>query len=309
MRRPLLLSVLVATALTLSACGGSDDGTTASGDLKDVKVSSAKAPKVTVPKGFTTASTKTRVLDVGTGADVATGDLVKVNYVAVNGRTGKQFDSSFTTGDPYTVELTQDKILPGFIKGLDGQKIGTRVLVAISPKDGFGQAQPQLDIKANDTIVFLFDVVGEVPTKVTGEARSTPKTFPKLEVDAQNIPTAFVPKKTTADKADATESSAVVIEGTGPVVTAGQTITAQYFGQIYPGGVTFDESYTKTLLIKPLTELYKCWGDELVGKKVGSRVVIVCPAEVGQGADVEPEGSPIKKGDTLLFSVDLLDAS
>lgn len=309
MRRPLLLSVLVATALTLSACGGSDGGTTASGDLKDVKVSSAKAPKVTVPKGFSTASTTTRVLDQGSGADVAEGDLVKVNYVAVNGRTGKQFDSSFTTGDPYTVDLTQDKVLPGFIKGLDGQKVGGRLLVAISPKDGFGQARQQLDIRADDTMVFLFDIVSEVPTKVTGTARSTPKTFPDLEVDAQNIPTAFVPKKTTADKSDAKEGSAVVIEGTGPVVTADQTITAQYFGQIYPGGVTFDESYTKQLLIKPLTELYKCWGDELVGKKLGSRVVIVCPAEVGQGADAEPEGSPIKKGDTLLFSVDLLDAS
>ena len=44
-----------------------------------------------------------------------------------------------------------------------------------------------------------------------------------------------------------------------------------------------------------------------VGQKVGSRVVLVCPADVAYGK----EGSPpdIKGGDTLIFSIDLLDAS
>jgi peptidylprolyl isomerase len=304
-RRILLVSA--ATALLLSACGSSDAGSS-DGSLADVKVSSSKSPDVTVAKGFAVDKTSSKVLTEGSGETVAAGDSVKVNYVAVNGRTGKQFDTSFTTGTPYTVTLTDGKILPGFIKGLEGRTIGSRVLVAISPKDGFGQAQSQLDIKANDTLVFLFDIVSKVPSSVTGKARSTPKNYPKLEVDAKNIPTAFVKKSTTDPKKDAAESSFVIIDGTGPEVTAGQTITAQYFGQIYPGGTTFDESYSKDVLTKPLTGLYQCWQDQLVGKKVGSRVIIVCPAAVGQGVDAEPEGTPIKKGDTLLFSVDLLDA-
>ncbi len=306
MRRILLVSA--AAVLFLSGCGSSDAGTS-SGNLDEVKVSKGASPDVTVGKDFSVDKTESKVLTKGSGETVVAGDSVKVNYVAVNGRTGKQFDSSFKTGTPYTVNLTQDKILPGFIKGLEDRTVGSRVLVAMSPKDGFGQAQAQLDVKKDDTLVFLFDIVSKVPTSVVGEARSTPKNYPKLEVDDKNVPTAFVKKSTTDPKKDAVESSFTVIQGTGAEVTADQTISVQYFGQIYPGGTTFDESYSKEVFTQPLTSLYKCWQDELVGKKLGSRVIIVCPADVGQGADAEPEGSPIKKGDTLLFSVDLLDAS
>lgn len=306
MRRILLVSA--AAVLFLSGCGSSDAGTS-TGNLDDVTVSKGGNPDVTVAKGFSVDQTSSKVLTKGTGEKIASGDTVKVNYVAVNGRTGKQFDSSFTTDEPYTVTLSDNKILPGFIKGLDGRTIGSRVLVAMSPKDGFGQAQAQLDVKKDDTLIFLFDVVSKVPTSIEGKARSTPKNYPKLEVDDKNIPTAFVKKSTTDAQKDAVESSFVVIDGTGPEVTADQTVSVQYFGQIYPGGTTFDESYSKEVFTRPLSSLYKCWGDELVGKKVGSRVIIVCPAAVGQGEGVAPEGSPIKAGDTLLFSVDLLDAS
>jgi len=44
-----------------------------------------------------------------------------------------------------------------------------------------------------------------------------------------------------------------------------------------------------------------------VGKKVGSRVVLVCPADVAYGK--EGSGENIQPGDTLIFSIDLLDAS
>lgn len=308
-RRLILLSA--AATLLLAGCGGSDGDSSSksSGDLDSIKVTDGAKPTVSVDKGFSVTTTARKVVKDGAGETVDKGDTVKIAYVAVNGRTGKQFDSSFTTGTPISVSLDETKVLPGFVKGLQGEKVGSRVLVAMSPKDGFGQAQKSMDIRKNDTMVFLFDIVSEVPTKVTGEARATPKTYPKLEVDKDNIPTAFVKKSTTNKKKDAKESSFTVIQGTGPAVAEGQTISVQYFGQIYPGGTTFDESYSKGgVYTQPLANLYKCWGDELVGKKVGSRVIIVCPAAVGQGEGVAPEGSNIKAGDTLLFSVDLLDA-
>ena len=44
------------------------------------------------------------------------------------------------------------------------------------------------------------------------------------------------------------------------------------------------------------------------GQKIGSRVVLVCPADTAYG-DSPQAGGKIKPGDTLIFAVDLLDAS
>ena len=48
---------------------------------------------------------------------VGEGQSVEVNYYGVNGRTGKKFDESFTTGQPVAFSLAQ--VVPGF-SGLVG---------------------------------------------------------------------------------------------------------------------------------------------------------------------------------------------
>lgn len=301
-----ILLATVATSLFLAGCGGSDSG---GGGLDDVKVSSAKSPKVTVTKGFKATKTSSKVLKAGGGDKLASGDAVKVNYVAVNGRTGKQFDSSFTSNKPLTLTLDKKTVLPGFVKGLQGKKIGSRVLVAISPKDGFGQAQKQLDIKKNDTMVFLFDVVSKVPTEVTGTAKKLPSDVPKIVLDADKHPAKFAKSGKTAKKVTK-ESAHVVIQGNGAKIAEGQTLTAQYVGQVYPDGAVFDESWSSAARSFQVGggQLIKCWDDQLVGQKLGSRVVLVCPGNKAYGP-TPPQGSKIKKNATLIFAIDLLDAS
>jgi len=294
-----ILLTAVAAGLVLAGCGGSDGGSSG-GDLDDVSVSSGDAPKVTVAKDFSVDKTSRKVLTKGTGEDVAAGDTVKVNYVAVNGRTGKQFDSSFTTGAPFPVALVEDKILPGFIKGLVGQQVGSRVLVAMSPADGFGQAQQQLDIAEDDTMVFLFDIVSKVPSQASGTPKKLPSDVPQIILDDNNRPTGFSPN-TKADKNPTEAKAYTVIEGDGAEVTADQTITIGYVLQVYPDGRVVDSSPSYT---KPLAELIPCWQSQLVGKKLGSRVVLVCPKDTAY-AGTESE----LKDDTLIFAIDLLDAS
>ena len=305
MRRILLVAV-AATSLILTGCGGSDDG---GGGLDGVKVSSAKSPKVTVDKGFKVSKTTSKVLKKGGGDELAGGDAVKVNYVAVNGRTGKQFDSSFTTGKPLTLTLDKSAILPGFVKGLTGQKIGSRVLVAIPPKDGFNKATAQLDLKKNDTMVFLFDIVAKAATEASGTAKKLPADVPTLKLDADKKPSTFVKTKKTPAKITK-EHAYVLIQGKGPVIKMDQTLNVHYLGQIYPAGKVFDSSWSRGAPTTfPLSEgqLIKCWTDLLVGQRVGSRVVLTCPADVAYGD--KGSGADIKKGDTLIFAIDLLDAS
>ena len=305
--RRILLATVAATSLVLAGCGGSSDS--GGGGLDDVKVSSAKAPKVTVDKGFKVTKTETRVLKKGSGEKVASGDSLKISLAGVNGTTGKQFDSTYATGKPVTFTVS-DGMLPGFVKGLVGQKIGSRILVAIPPKEGFGDAgQPSYNIKKGDTMVFLFDLVAKIPDEVTGTSKKLPSDLPQLKLDADKHPVSFTKTK-TMDKKKTKESTNVVIQGKGPKVTSGQTLTVQYVGQVYPTGTVFDESWSKQPASFQIggDGLIKCWNDTLIGQNVGSRVVIVCPADKAYG-DKPPAGSKIGKGDTLIFAVDLLDAS
>ena len=297
-----MLAVSAAACLLLAGCGSESS----SSELDRITVRGGDNPKLTVGKDFTTGSTETRVVTKGKGDKLADGDVAKVNYVAVNGRTGKQFDNSFTSKSPITLTL-DETAMPGFLKGLTGQRVGSRVLVAIPPKDGFDQPPAQLGIKAEDTMVFLFDIVAKVPEKAEGKARKLPATVPSI-VEKDGHPDGFKPTKKTPGKISEAKAH-VVIEGDGAEVKAGQSITAQYVGQIYPDGDVFDSSWRKGAPASfSLDQVIACWKDHIPGQKVGSRIVLVCPADTAYG-DTPQEGGPIKPGDSLVFAIDLLDAS
>ena len=72
----------------------------------------------------------------GGGEEVGDGDTIKINYIAVNGRTGKEFDNSYKNESPMTLTLNEKTALPGFYKGLVGKQIGSRVLVSVPSEDG-----------------------------------------------------------------------------------------------------------------------------------------------------------------------------
>jgi peptidylprolyl isomerase len=307
-RRNLAIVLASALALLLAGCGSGSDG-----GLDAVKVSDSKNPAVTVPTDFTADSTETRVLAEGSGPEVKDGDTVKLNYVAVNGRTGKQFDNSFKAESPLTTQLKEGSVLSGFVKGLTGQKVGSRVLVAIPPKDGFAdgasrsQAEQTLGVKADDTMVFLFDIVSKVPTEATGTAEKLPDTVPSITLK-DDKPAGF---ETSDDVTkDPKEPKAyVAIKGDGEKVEKGASITAQYVGQVYPDGKVFDSSWSRgTPSTFSLDQVIACWKDLIPGQTLGSRVVLVCPADSAYGDNPQP-GSDIKAGDTLVFAIDLLDAS
>jgi peptidylprolyl isomerase len=306
-RRNLAIVLTSVLALVLTGCGAG------SGGLDDVEVGSSKNPSVTVPEDFTTGSTETRVVEEGSGDEVEDGDTVKLNYVAVNGRTGKQFDNSFKAASPLTTKLSDDTVLAGFVKGLTGQKVGSRVLVAIPPKDGFkngqarDQAAQQLGVEKDDTMVFLFDIVAKVPTEATGTAKKLPATVPSI-VMKDGDPSGFKSSsKVTKDPKD--PKAYVAIKGDGEKVAKGASITAQYVGQVYPEGKVFDSSWSRgTPATFSLDQVIACWKDLIPGQTIGSRVVLVCPADSAYGDNPQP-GGDIKAGDTLTFAIDILDAS
>ena len=58
---------------------------------------------------------------------------------------------------------TPAQIIPGWDKGLVGVPVGSRVMLVIPPKDGYGSAgASSAGIKGTDTLVFVVDVLDAV---------------------------------------------------------------------------------------------------------------------------------------------------
>jgi FKBP-type peptidyl-prolyl cis-trans isomerase len=266
----------------------------------------AGAPKVTIPENFSVDKTTTKVIKQGSGDKLAAGDLAKIAFVAYNGRTGKQFDTSYGGRTPLTIDLTKDKSLAGFVKALKGQRVGTRLLAAIPPIDGFGAARPEVGLKKADTMVFYLNVLDKVGKVATGKKQALPAEVPIVVVEGGR-PTGF--KKTASTPGSLTQSSAyIAIKGDGAKVPKGGTVVAHYLGQVFPQGAVFDASWDRGAPATfPLGSVIKCWQNLLPGVPVGSRVVLECTAADAYGDSPQP-GGKIKPGDALLFVVDVLDA-
>jgi peptidylprolyl isomerase len=117
------------------------------------------APTITVPKTAAPAAFKLEVLIKGAGPVVGPGANVTVNYSGVVWATGKTFDSSWAHGTPATFNTAQ--VVAGFKQALEGQTVGSQVVVVIPPALGYGTAgQPSAGIKGTDTLVFVVDILG-----------------------------------------------------------------------------------------------------------------------------------------------------
>lgn len=302
MRRTALVTALATASFVLAGCGG---GT----DLDGIEVSKGSTPKVTVEQDYTTEKTESRVVSDGGGDEVADGDTIKINYVAINGRTGKEFDNSFENETPMTLTLNEKTALPGFYKGLVGQDIGSRVLVSVPAKDGVSllQSAESLGLEKEDTMVFLFDLVSKVPTEASGKAVKAPAAMPKLTYDKDKHPSKFAKTKKTPAKV-AKSSSTVLIKGTGEKVAKGATLSVQYVGQQYPDGQVFDQSWSTGPRQISIAEgsAIPCWSDQIPGHTLGSRIVVTCSSADAYGKDAKKNGQP---DGPLIFAVDLLDAS
>ncbi|SNT12753.1 peptidylprolyl isomerase [Micrococcales bacterium KH10] len=99
----------------------------------------------------------------------------------------------------------------------------------------------------------------------------------------------------------------VLSEGDGEVISVGDAIDVNYHGQIWGGGI-FDSSFKRGQSIDfpiGVGMVIKGWDQSLVGKKVGSRVLVSIPPEFGYGSRGVPQAG-IGGTDTLVFVVDLL---
>ncbi len=318
MRR--LIACLLLLTLTLVGCGksGSD-----SGKLSDVKVTGAadKKPTVEFDQPFTLAKTERTFLTEGDGETVKVGDKVSVNYVGINGTTGKEFDSSFDRGTPTEFTLAEGQLIKGFVTGLEGAKVGSRVLVGIPPEDGYGeQGSAGADIKGTDTLLFVIDVKGtrQVLSRAEGTPVEPTPGNPTVTLDDKGVPTVTVPKGPPPSELVISP----LIQGTGAKLAEGQTATVNYTVVVWSTGKVMESSWEKGATA-PLSlgsgQLLPGLEAALKDRPVGSQLLVVVPQPDGVGAQPSETESPsesaspstegVTKPDALIFVIDILDAS
>ena len=115
-------------------------------------------PTVTIPDEAPPTELKIAVLKKGDGAEVPPASDVIVHYQGINWNTKEIFDESWARGEPSPFNTAQ--VIAGFTKAIEGQTVGSQVIVIIPPAEGYGEAGRPPSIGGTDTLVFVVDILG-----------------------------------------------------------------------------------------------------------------------------------------------------
>ena len=116
-------------------------------------------PTISVgPDSLPAVELNSQQLIAGSGASVAVGDTITVNYCGVGQITGALFDSSWGRGEPATFDLIPGGLIEGWTQGVPGMQVGERRLLQIPGDLGYG-ANPPGGIEVDETLIFVVELV------------------------------------------------------------------------------------------------------------------------------------------------------
>ncbi|WP_068397438.1 FKBP-type peptidyl-prolyl cis-trans isomerase [Kribbia dieselivorans] len=134
--------------------------------LPKVTQPDGKPATFVMPKGTPPKNTQVQPLIKGDGDKITKGDTVIVNYTGALWKNGKVFDSSLKADRgafSFQVGAEQAQVIKAWNDDLIGQTVGSRVLLVVPPKDGYGSTgSSDGSIKGTDTIVFSIDILGTI---------------------------------------------------------------------------------------------------------------------------------------------------
>lgn len=153
--------VLYAKAVELLPTRATGEGQAPVAGMPTVVLNDEGAPTVTIPDAAAHAETTKVTLIQGSGDVVQPGDYVVVQYHGVKWSDGAVFDSSWQRGNPAEFATTQ--VVTGFKIALEGERVGSQILVVIPPKDGYEgvviNAAGDLHQLHDQTLVFVVDIL------------------------------------------------------------------------------------------------------------------------------------------------------
>jgi peptidylprolyl isomerase len=236
------------------------------------------------------------VVTPGTGADLKMGQALQIRYVGVSGADGSTTGNNYATTKPDIIVLGESGNLAVINDLLVDQKVGVRILVGIVDTTNKATTVVSTDVTSAHTIL----------TRAIGTAVAAVAGLPSVTLAADGSPSITLQI--------ARKPSGLVVQdlitGAGPVVVkTGDTITIHFSAWLWDRGIEFDSSWNKGSTSTFSTtvgsgEVIKGLEDGLIGKTVGSEVLLIVPAELGYGAEQQ---GPVPGGSTLVFVIDILN--
>ncbi len=309
--------------MSLAACGSGDgDSDNGNGELSATGEFGEK-PEITVPSGDPSEELVVEVLAKGDGAEIASGDFLVVNYLgqtweprdpadipteepapesapaetpaeqAADAESSGDpvpyiFDNSYDRGEPVGFYVGVGQLIPGWVEGLVGQQVGSRVLMSIPPDLAYG-GQEGHDL-AGDTLLFVVDIIDafNIDSAISGEpVADLPEDLPTVTGEGAEEPVVEIP-----------ESAEPVSESTTDLLVAGdgadlaENLVVKAMEVSYETGETGYSSWAEGSVTAVHVQQVPGLAEVLEGQKAGSRVLVRIAAQ-DNVTEENPEGEPI----------------
>jgi peptidylprolyl isomerase len=160
LRKTSILAVTVLSLASLTACGSgekkAEETSVTTPGLPSVTANTGEAPTIGAPSGTPPASLVQDDIIVGSGAEAKVDSTLTVHYTLMSWSNGQIAESSWNSGTPATFAL--QGLIPGWVQGIPGMKVGGRRLLVIPPDLGYGAAGGG-PIGPNETLIFVIDLI------------------------------------------------------------------------------------------------------------------------------------------------------
>jgi len=117
-----------------------------------------KEPTLVVPPGAPPTKPELADLITGTGPGAVDGDKFTVQYVLATYSTRKVVQTSWTS-QAFSDTLEPGALIPGWVAGMKGMKVGGRRELILPPLDGYQDTSPGAGIAKDDTLIFIIDLI------------------------------------------------------------------------------------------------------------------------------------------------------
>ncbi|MDG4861159.1 FKBP-type peptidyl-prolyl cis-trans isomerase, partial [Streptomyces sp. T-3] len=304
--RAAALATLCALALSASlSCSGPEPQ-----NIPRVTGDFGSRPDVAMPSYPPPKEARMKVLKEGDGAVTKKGQVVVTDVDMRIWESGKPLMDTYRLEQPTTAVLDGQHVSRTWDQALLDRKAGSRVMLVTPATHGFGpHGMAPAQVTPSDHMVLVFDVIGgyDAKAQVPGGSSAPYDTVPRVTVKPGEEPVLGgewgpAPKKLGVR---------TLVEGKGPELKAGQSVVLQYTGVQWGKKSSFNSTYRRSgpngFIMKDAAML-PGWYPALLGKRVGSRMLITVPADQRPGFTHTPGALAAPKDKPVAYVIDVLDS-
>jgi len=267
-------------------------------------------PEVEFPTPLQTDGAQQAVIDAGEGDPIARGQIVDFQVSLFNGENGELITASAYDDEEAPLRRTAGAELDLLAEAVQCAQVGSRIAVTGTIADVFGAdtLDPSLGLGNDDAVVMVLDVQAAYLGRATGIPQLGASGIPAVVTTPDGIPGVTIPNEEPPTEL----RSHTLVLGQGPAIEEGDRAVVHYTGLLWSTRTVFDSSWDRgapaTLTITSFDSdpngVVPGLAEGLVGRTVGSQVIVVIPPELGYPTGQAP--ATIPDGSTMVFVVDIL---